>query len=40
VQEICKEAVMFAQTMPEIAVKDHLDALIRKTIKKGETHDS
>ena len=40
VRKICRETVLFAQSMPEVAVKEHLDALIRKAIKKGESHDS
>jgi hypothetical protein len=33
---LCKEVVTFAQTMPETAVKEHLDVLIRKAVKKEE----
>lgn len=36
ISDICKEAVAFAQTMPEVAVKEHLDNLIRKAVKKEE----
>lgn len=34
--EICTEIVAFAKTMPEIAIKDHLDHLIRKAVKDAE----
>jgi len=34
---ICKEVVAFAQSMPEAAVKEHLDKLIRKAIKQEES---
>ena len=33
---ICKEIVTFSQSMPESAVKEHLDALIRKAVKEEE----
>ena len=36
VGDICKEIVAFAQNMPEPAVKEHLDMLIRKAVKKEE----
>lgn len=31
-----KEIVAFAQTMPEAAVKEHLDSLVRKAVKEEE----
>jgi hypothetical protein len=36
VGNICKEIVTFAQSMPESAVKEHLDVLIRKAVKEEE----
>lgn len=37
IKEICEEIVIFAQKMPEVAVKQHLDQLIRKMVKNEET---
>ena len=34
--DICKETVAFAQSMPEAAIKEHLDNLVRKAVKKEE----
>ena len=34
--DICKNIVAFAQNMPEPAVKEHLDMLIRKAVKQEE----
>jgi hypothetical protein len=36
VGRICRELVTFAQTMPEPAVKQHLDNLVRRAVKKEE----
>ena len=36
IRAICQDTIVFAQSMPEIAIKDHLDALIRKAVKKDE----
>lgn len=33
---ICKDIVAFAQSMPEPAVREHLDQLVRKAVKKEE----
>lgn len=37
IQGVCEEIVVFAQKMPEVAVKEHLNQLIRKMVKKEET---
>ena len=37
IKEICENIVAFAQSMPETAVKEHLDQLVRKAIKQEET---
>ncbi len=34
--DVCKEIIAFSQNMPVIAVKEHLDMLIRKIVKKEE----
>lgn len=36
-QDICNEIVAFAHAMPETAVKEHLDTLIRKMVKKEDS---
>lgn len=36
IDSIGKEIVAFAQTMPEAAVKEHLDLLVRRAVKKEE----
>jgi hypothetical protein len=33
---ISKEIISFAQNMPEPAVKEHLDQLVRKAVKRQE----
>lgn len=35
-RDICREIVAFAQNMPLVAVKEHLDNLVRKAVKKGD----
>lgn len=35
---IAKEIISFAQNMPEPAVKEHLDQLVRKAVKKEEAN--
>lgn len=32
--DLCEKIVIFAQTMPEQAVKEHLDDLVRRAVKK------
>ena len=36
IEELCVEIIAFAQNMPVTAVKEHLDTLIRKIVKKEE----
>ncbi len=36
ISNIGEEIIAFAQTMPETAVKAHLDLLVRKAVKKEE----
>ena len=36
IDDICKNIVAFAQSMPEPAVKEHLDLLVRKAVKQEE----
>ena len=33
---ICQEILIFAQTMPEQAVKERLDDLVRRAVKKED----
>jgi hypothetical protein len=37
ISTICKKVVSFAQSMPELAVEEHLDDLIRKAVKREES---
>lgn len=34
--KICQDLIAFAQTMPEQAVKEHLDQLVRRAVKREE----
>lgn len=36
IDDICKKVIAFAQSMPESAVKEHLDQLVRKAVKQEE----
>ncbi len=33
---ICEDLLIFADGMPEVAVKEHLESLVRKAVKKME----
>lgn len=34
IREICEELISFSKNMPEQAVKQHLDTIIRKSMKQ------